>query len=66
MKLTSHKIYSKKSTLQKVHDGWENMDEICTSSKKWTLRQLEVNFVYQYLVGKKLYSDKTLEIPHIY
>ena len=43
MKLTSHKKFSKKITSQKVHDGWENTDEICTSGQKRLLGQLGVN-----------------------
>ena len=38
MKLTFHKIHGKKSTLQKVHNIWEKMDEICTLSKLWMPR----------------------------
>ena len=49
MNLTSHENYSKKSTLQKVHDGWENLDEFCTSSKKWTLGHLGVKNQDQFL-----------------
>ena len=37
MKLTSYKIYSKNSTLQKVHDGWEILDEIYTLFKNGRL-----------------------------
>ena len=42
MKLNFYGKISKKSTLQKMHDRCENVDEICKLFKKWTLGLLEV------------------------
>jgi hypothetical protein len=50
MKLTSHKKFSKKITPQKVHDGWENTDEICTSCKICMVGQLGVKHMPNPLI----------------
>jgi len=42
MKLTSYKTYAKKSTPKKLHDKWDNVDEICPLSNILTLGQLEI------------------------